>query len=137
MDRDDIIWGIATLIAVALCVALAPLLPVMTLAGRFEKKGFGMKINWKIRLQNPVWWAQMACAVVLPLVVGMGYEWTDMTSWATLGDVIAAALGNPVICASMLASAWACITDPTTSGTSDSASALGREKLKPNVKKEG
>ena len=94
-----------------------------------------MRINWKIRLQNPVWWFQMACAVVLPLVVGMGYEWSEMTSWATLGDVVAAALGNPVICVSMLTSVWAALTDPTTTGTSDSVSALEREKLKPNVKK--
>lgn len=93
-----------------------------------------MQINWKIRLQNPVFLAQLACALVLPLVAGMGYEWSDMTSWATLGEVIVAALGNPVIFVSMLTSVWACITDPTTSGTSDSAAALEREKLKPNAK---
>lgn len=35
----------------------------------------------------------------------------------------------------MLASLWAAVTDPTTSGTSDSASALERTELKGNVKR--
>lgn len=95
-----------------------------------------MKINWKIRFKNPTWWAQVVCAVVMPLIVGMGAEWADMTTWAALGSTIAAALGNPVVVVSMLTSVWACITDPTTSGVSDSKSALERTELKGNVKKE-
>lgn len=94
-----------------------------------------MQINWRIRFRNPVFLAQLACAIVMPLIVGMGAEWADMTTWATLGSTIAAALGNPVVVGSMLTSVWACITDPTTSGTSDSVSALGRTEVKPNVKK--
>ena len=94
-----------------------------------------MQINWKIRFKNPVFIAQLACAVVMPLIVGMGAEWSDMTSWQTLGSTVAAALGNPVVVVSMLTSVWACVTDPTTSGTSDSASALGRTEVKPNAKK--
>lgn len=95
-----------------------------------------MQINWKIRLKNPLFIAQLVCAVVMPLITGMGYEWSQMTTWATLGEVIAAALGNPVVVVSMLTSVWACITDPTTSGISDSKSALERTELKGNVKKE-
>lgn len=95
-----------------------------------------MQINWQIRFKNPTWWAQVVASIVMPLVVGMGYEWSDMTTWATLGDVIAAALGNPVICVAMLTSLWAAITDPTTSGLSDSKSALERTELKGNYKKE-
>ena len=95
-----------------------------------------MQINWKIRLKNPVFIAQLACAVVMPLITGMGYEWSQMTTWATLGEVIAAALGNPVVVVSMLTSVWACVTDPTTSGISDSKSALERTELKGNYKKE-
>lgn len=95
-----------------------------------------MKINWQIRFKNPVFIAQLACAVVMPLITGMGYEWSQMTTWATLGEVIAAALGNPVVVVTMLTSLWACITDPTTSGISDSKSALERTELKGNYKKE-
>lgn len=95
-----------------------------------------MQINWKVRFRNPVFVAQLVCAVVMPLITGMGYEWSQMTTWATLGEVIAAALGNPVVVVSMLTSVWACITDPTTSGLSDSKSALERTELKGNYKKE-
>ena len=95
-----------------------------------------MQINWKIRLKNPVFVAQLACAVVMPLITGMGYEWSQMTTWATLGEVIAAALGNPVVVVAMIVSVFNLITDPTTSGISDSKSALERTELKGNVKKE-
>lgn len=95
-----------------------------------------MQINWKVRFKNPVFLAQLACAVVMPLVTGMGYEWSQMTTWATLGEVIAAALGNPVVVVAMIVSVFNLITDPTTSGLSDSKSALERTELKGNYKKE-
>ena len=95
-----------------------------------------MQINWKVRFKNPVFIAQLACAVVMPLITGMGYEWSQMTTWATLGEVIAAALGNPVVVVAMVVSVFNLITDPTTSGLSDSKSALERTELKGNVKKE-
>ena len=40
-----------------------------------------MNINWKVRLKNPVWWAGIAAAIVLPMLATMGLEWSDMTSW--------------------------------------------------------
>ena len=94
-----------------------------------------MQINWKVRFRNPVFVAQLACAVVMPLITGMGYEWSQMTTWATLGEVIAAALGNPVVVVAMIVSVFNLITDPTTSGISDSKSALERTEVKPNVRK--
>ena len=95
-----------------------------------------MQINWKVRFKNPVFIAQLACAVVMPLITGMGYEWSQMTTWATLGEVIAAALGNPVVVVAMIVSVFNLITDPTTSGLSDSKSALERTEVKGNYKKE-
>ena len=95
-----------------------------------------MQINWKVRFKNPLFIAQLVCAVVMPLITGMGYEWSQMTTWATLGEVIAAALGNPVVVVAMVVSVFNLITDPTTSGLSDSKSALERTELKGNVKKE-
>ena len=92
-----------------------------------------MNINWKIRFKNPVFLAQLACAIVMPLIVGMGATWEDMTTWEALGSTIMAALGNPVVVVAMLTSVWACITDPTTSGVSDSESALERTEVKPNA----
>lgn len=83
-----------------------------------------MNINWTVRFRNPLFWAQVAASVVMPLIVGMGYEWSDMTSWATLGGTILAALGNPVIVVSMLVSLWGVVNDPTTAGLGDSEQAM-------------
>lgn len=93
-------------------------------------------INWGVRFKNPVFWVQVAASIVLPLVIGIGYAWEDMTSWNTLFDAIVAGASNPVVFVAMLASLWATINDPTTSGISDSLSALTRTTVKPNAKKE-
>lgn len=87
-----------------------------------------MKINWTVRLNNPTWWAQIVASIVLPLIVGVGMNWNDMTSWATLGDTIILALGNPVVVVSMLVSLWNTVTDPTTKGVGDSIKALAYNK---------
>lgn len=89
-----------------------------------------MKINWKVRIKNPVFWAQVAIAIVSPILVGLGLQWQDMTTWAALGNALLKAVSNPVIVVSVIASLWACITDPTTAGTSDSEQALTYNKPK-------
>lgn len=94
-----------------------------------------MQINWRIRFKNPLFIAQLACAIVMPLIIGAGATWEEMTTFPTLFETIAAGLSNPVVVVAMLTSVWACITDPTTSGTSDSVSALQRTEVKPNIKK--
>ena len=68
-----------------------------------------MSINWKVRVKNPTWWAQVGCAVVLPLIVGTGAQWSDMTSWQTLGQTLLAALMNPVVVVAMLVQLWTAI----------------------------
>lgn len=89
-----------------------------------------MKINWKVRIKNPVFWAQVAIAIISPILVGLGLQWQDMTTWAALGNALLKAVSNPVIVVSVIASLWACITDPTTAGTSDSEQALTYNKPK-------
>ena len=89
-----------------------------------------MKINWKVRIKNPVFWAQVAIAIVSPILVGLGLQWQDMTTWVALGNALLKAVSNPVIVVSIIASLWACITDPTTAGTSDSEQALTYNKPK-------
>ena len=84
-----------------------------------------MKINWEVRIKNPLWWAQMACAVVLPILAYFGLAWEDMTSWAALGDIFVAAVQNPVVVVAVLVSVFNALTDPTTAGVSDSNRAMG------------
>lgn len=89
-----------------------------------------MKINWKVRAKNPVFWANIAIAVILPILAYMGLSWQDMTSWGTLGGILLGAVKNPVIVAAVLVSVWNAVVDPTTCGIGDSAAALGYCKPK-------
>lgn len=84
-----------------------------------------MKINWKVRLCNPVFWAQVAAAVVLPILAQLGLEWEDMDTWAALWAALAAAVKSPVILTAVAVSVWNALNDPTTRGLSDSPRALG------------
>ena len=83
-----------------------------------------MKINWKVRLKNPVFWANLAAAIVLPILAYLGLNWQDMTTWGALGSALLAAVKNPVIVVSVLVSVWNLLVDPTTKGVSDSTQAL-------------
>ena len=83
-----------------------------------------MKINWKVRLKNPVFWANLAAAVVLPILAYLGLSWKDITTWTGLGNALLEAVKNPVILVSALVSVWNLINDPTTKGLSDSQRAL-------------
>ena len=87
-----------------------------------------MKIKWKVRAKNPVFWANLAAAIVLPILAYMGLSWEDMTSWQAFGNLFAQAVQNPVIVVSVVVSIWNLINDPTTKGLSDSEKALTYEK---------
>ena len=89
-----------------------------------------MSINWKVRIKNPVFWAQVAVAIVAPILAGLGLQWEDMTTWAAFGDALFKAVMNPVIVVSVIVSLWGIINDPTTKGLSDSAQAMTYTKPK-------
>ena len=83
-----------------------------------------MKINWQVRFKNPVFWVQIAVAVVLPILTYLGLSWEDMTTWAALGGVLFEAIKNPVIVVAVIVSVWNAVNDPTTAGLGDSSQAL-------------
>lgn len=89
-----------------------------------------MKINWKVRFKNPVFWVQVAVAVILPMLANLGLAWEDMTTWAALGEVLLESIKNPVIVVAVIVSVWNAVIDPTTSGVGDSSQALTYEKPK-------
>lgn len=92
-----------------------------------------MKINWTVRFKNPVFWAELAAAVLLPILTHMGMNWEDMTSWATLGSMLMSAIQNPVIVVAVVVSVWNAINDPTTAGVSDSVQAMTYTEPKKNI----
>lgn len=83
-----------------------------------------MNINWKVRFENPVWWAQVLCSVFLPVLTYFGLNWADMTSWSAIWALLVQAVGNPVVVVSVIVSLYNTVIDPTTAGVSDSKRAL-------------
>ena len=87
-----------------------------------------MKINWKVRFANPEFWKQIALAVFVPLLAYYGMNWSDMTTWAAIGELFVQAVQNPVVVLSVVVSVYNAIIDPTTKGISDSELAMTYEK---------
>lgn len=83
-----------------------------------------MKINWNIRWKNPVWWAQLALAVLAPVLAHAGMVWEDVTTWAALGGLVLEAVRSPVVVVAVVVAAFNACTDPTTPGLCDSERAL-------------
>ena len=86
------------------------------------------RINWKVRIKNPVFWVQVGMAVILPILTYFGLTWEDMTSWAAIGNLLLRAVKNPVVIVSVIASVWNAINDPTTAGLKDSQRAMTYEE---------
>ena len=87
-----------------------------------------MKINWKVRAKNPVFWCQILLAVLTPILAYAGLAAEDLTSWAVLGGLLLEAVKNPYVLGLVLVSLWNAVNDPTTQGLSDSERAMGYER---------
>lgn len=87
-----------------------------------------MKINLSVRMKNPVFWANIAVSIVLPILMHMGVNWEDITTWATFVGLLWSAVQNPVIVVAVIVSVWNELHDPTTAGLSDSVRAMTYKK---------
>ena len=83
-----------------------------------------MRINWTVRIKNPMWWVQIALAVLTPILAYAGLTVEDMTTWAALGDLLLDAVSNPYVLGLVAVSVWNAINDPTTKGMSDDAEVM-------------
>jgi phi LC3 family holin len=83
-----------------------------------------MKINWKVRFNNPIFWRNILISLIAPILTYLGMSWDEMTTWYALWDLLAQAVSNPVIVVAVICSVWNAINDPTTAGNSDSSLAL-------------
>lgn len=94
-----------------------------------------MKINWKVRLKNPVWLMQIALAIFLPILAYFGLTVKDMTTWSVFGTTLLRAISNPYVVGLAIVNAWSAINDPTnTNVISDSKQALTYKKPKKEKK---
>ncbi|MEA4986530.1 MAG: phage holin [Anaerovorax sp.] len=82
-----------------------------------------MKINWRVRVRNPVFLAQIICAIFGPILAYFGIMWEEITTWERLFKVLVQALQNPVVVVAVFLSMINAITDPTTKGIGDSIQA--------------
>lgn len=89
-----------------------------------------LNTNWEVRLKNPVFWAQVILAVLTPIFAYFGLSGADITSWELLGRTLLSAVANPYVCVTVAISVWNAINDPTTSGFTDSKTALTYSKPK-------
>lgn len=89
-----------------------------------------MKINWKVRVNNPLWWVQIALSIITPILAYAGISASDVTTWAALGNLLLGAVSNPYVLATVVVSVWNACNDPTVRGLSDSSLALTYEKPK-------
>lgn len=78
------------------------------------------KINWRVRLKNPVFVANLVVALLLPIVTYNNMEFTDLTTWKGLLDLIVNAFSNPFLLALVVTNAYGVINDPTVKGLTDS-----------------
>ena len=83
-----------------------------------------MKINWKVRFKNPMFYVQLVLSVLTPILAYSGLTATDLTTWGALGDVLGQALSNPYVLSLVVVSVYNALIDPTTKGIGDSENAL-------------
>lgn len=89
-----------------------------------------MKINWKVRFRNPMFWFQIFLAVAVPIGAYFGITGSDITSWGILLQIIVDAISNPFVVGTIIVSVFNAINDPVVSGLSDSKQALRYERPK-------
>ena len=87
-----------------------------------------MKLNLKVRFNNPVFWAQIILAILMPILTYANLTVQDLTTWEKLGDLLIGAAQNPYVLGLVIVSVWNALTDPTTAGLGDSERALTYEK---------
>ena len=83
-----------------------------------------MKINLTVRFKNPQFWINLAVSVFGIILAYFGLNWSEMTTWESIGNILSEAVQNPVIVFAVLACIWNALNDPTTKGLSDSKQAL-------------
>lgn len=89
-----------------------------------------MKINWRIRLKNPVWWAHIIVAMLVPVIGYYGLNVRELTSWNVLFDTALQAIRNPYVIGCTLVAAWNAVYDPTSKGLCDCKGVLAQKELR-------
>ena len=93
-----------------------------------------MKINLRVRKNNPMFWFQLFLSVAVPIGAYFGITGQDITSWSILGRLLFDAVSNPYVLFTVLVSVYNALLDPTVKGVGDSQKALQYNKPAPPAK---
>ena len=91
------------------------------------------KINWKVRAKSPQFWVGLLGVIASPVLAYYGLSYADMTTWESIGNVLAQFFTNPFLIGTVVMAVLSFIgvlTDPTTKGITDSEQAMEYEKPK-------
>lgn len=80
-------------------------------------------INFKARAKNINFWIQVLISVAAPVLAYTGLSAQEFSSWSILGSTILEALQNPYLLGLIFVSLYNAISDPLTTGFTDSAKA--------------
>lgn len=83
-----------------------------------------MKINWKVRLKNPLFYVALIGAILLPILQYYQMGYSDLTTWEGLFTLLKTAASNPFVVGTVIYTLIMFFIDPTTKGFSDSNQAL-------------
>ena len=89
-----------------------------------------MKINWKVRFKNPMFWIGIITAVAATVITQLGVSWEDVTSWNAFLQLLVDSVKNPVVVVAVITAVYNAVIDPTTKGVCDSKDALKYDKPK-------
>lgn len=94
-----------------------------------------MKINLRVRKNNPMFWFQLFLSVAVPIGAYFGITGQDITSWSILGRLLVDAISNPYVLFTVLVSVYNALLDPTVRGINDSERSLRYKQPMPSAKK--
>ena len=89
-----------------------------------------MKINWKVRFKNPLFYAALILAIVAPIGVSFGVHLEDLTTWPMVWDIAKKAILTPHLVITVFIAVVAFLIDPTTKGLKDSPQAMKYQEPK-------
>lgn len=79
-----------------------------------------IKLNWKIRSQNPMFYIQIILSFFIPVFGYLGLNWSEMTTWGSLIDMLWSAFSNPYCLSIAAISVFNAVVDSTSPGVGDS-----------------
>lgn len=77
-------------------------------------------MNLKVRIKNPVFWAQVALGAFATALAYAGLSAPDMTTWGSVWEIIKGMVSNPYCLFLIGCNVWSAFNDPTTAGVTDS-----------------